>query len=121
MTIKRKTKTKKITLLIQSRIGLPCPSCGEIMTGVPGHPQYATLEHVIPLDHGGTNHISNLDIICNSCNSARNYVKQYFDNRNRRVPREYWQCSLRSSLLYIIDRYYKEYHDIFLIARFGKN
>ena len=85
------------------------------------HPNMATVEHVIPLDHGGTNDPSNIDIICLSCNRARNSVKQHFDNRSRRVPSEYWQCSLRHSLIYIIDRFYKEYHVIFLNARFGNN
>ena len=118
---KRKNKTKQQHSLVLSRIGLPCPICGEILVGTPGHPQYATLEHVIPLDHGGTNHLTNLDVICTSCNSARNSVKQHFDNRSRQVPKEYWQVSLRSSLIYIIDRFYKEYHIIFLNARFGNN
>ena len=118
---KRRNKTKTQHSLVLSRIGLPCPSCGEILVGDPGHPQYATLEHVIPLDHGGTNHLTNLDVICTSCNSARNSVKQHFDNRSRQVPKEYWQVSLRNSLIYIIDRFYKEYHIIFLNARFGNN
>ena len=118
---KKRNKTKTQHSLVLSRIGLPCPSCGEILVGVPGHPQYATLEHVIPLDHGGTNHPSNLDVICTSCNSARNSVKQHFDNRFRQVPKEYWQISLCSSLIYNIDRFYKEYHIIFLNARFGNN
>ena len=116
----RRNKNKYQLLLVLSRIGFPCPICGEIMVGDPGHPQSATLEHVIPLHHGGTNHPSNLDVICNSCNSARNTVKQYFDARFRRVPFEYWQCSLVKSLKHIIDHFYNEYHIIFLNARFGK-
>jgi hypothetical protein len=86
----------------------------------PNHPNMATVEHIIPLDHDGTYDPSNIDIICLSCNRARNSVKQHFDNLYRRVPSEYWQCSLRNSLIYTIDRFYKEYHIIFLIARFGK-
>jgi 5-methylcytosine-specific restriction endonuclease McrA len=116
----RKNKNHKLKLLILSRIGLPCPCCGEVMDENPNHSNMATVEHIIPLDHGGTNDPSNIDIICLSCNRARNSVKQHFDNRYRRVPSEYWQCSLRNSLIYIIDRFYKEYHIIFLIARFGK-
>jgi len=118
MKIKRK-KTKQMTLLIQSRIGFPCPCCGEIMVGDPDHPQYATIEHIIPLDHGGTNNPDNLDVICYSCNTARNSVKQYFDNRGHRVPKEYWQISLSKSIQHFIDAFYGEYHTIFLKARFG--
>ena len=121
MKHKRKNKNKNLKFTILSRIGLPCPCCGNVMVETLNHPYMATLEHVIPLDHGGTNDPSNLDIICLSCNRARNSVKQHFDNCSRRVPKEYWQCSLRNSLIYIIDRFYKEYHVIFLIARFGNN
>ena len=116
---RRRNKTKIQHSLVLSRIGLICPTCGKILVGTPGHPQYATLEHVVPLDHGGTDHLSNLDVICTSCNSARNSVKQYFENRSRHIPKEYWRASLCRFEIYTIDRRYKEYHTIFLNARFG--
>jgi hypothetical protein len=121
MKTKRISKNKTLKSTILSRIGLPCPCCGKIMVGSSDSPLYATLEHIIPLDHGGTNHPNNLDVICTSCNSARNTVKQHFDNRSRQVPIEYWQYSLRNSFIYSIDRFYKEYHVVFLNARFGNN
>lgn len=116
---RRRNKSTSQHSLVLSRIGHPCPTCGETMVGDSGHLHKATLEHIIPLDHGGTDHLSNLDVICTSCNSARNSVKQYFENRSRHIPREYWRSSLSRYEIYTIDRYYKEYHTIFLNARFG--
>jgi len=116
----RKNKNKTLRTLILSRIGFPCPCCGEIMVGDPNHANMATLEHVEPLDHGGSNHPSNLDVICLSCQRARNYVKQFFENKNRLVPKEYWQLSLCYDLIYLVDRFYKEFHLIFLQRRFER-
>lgn len=42
--------------------GLPCVSCGKPST---------TIDHVIPLTHGGTNEPSNLQPMCNACNSKK--------------------------------------------------
>ena len=104
---------------VQSKIGFPCPPCGDKMVATCNHTTMATLEHVIPLSHGGSNHSSNLDVICLSCQRARNYVKQYFENQEDFVPKEYWQLSLCPSLIHFIDAYYIIYHDIFIKARFG--
>jgi len=90
------------------------------MVGAPPHANMATLEHVIPLDHGGTNHPSNLDVICLSCQRVRNSVKIHFDNQGRLVPKEYWQLSLCNSLMYLVEEFYKEYHEIFLQRRYGE-
>ena len=120
MKTKRKTKTKTLRKLILSRVGFPCPCCGEIMVGDPNHANMATLEHVEPLDHGGSNHPSNLDVICLSCQRARNSVKQFFENQKRLVPKEYWQLSLCYDLIYLVDRFYKEFHVIFLKCRFER-
>ena len=90
------------------------------MVGEPNHANMATLEHVEPLHHGGTNHPSNLDVLCLSCQRARNFVKQFFENKNRRVPKEYWQLSLSYDLIYLVDRFYKEFHLIFLQRRFER-
>ena len=117
---KRKSKNAFLRSLIRSRIGFPCPCCGEVMVGEPNHANMATLEHVIPLDHGGTNHPSNLDVICLSCQRVRNSVKIHFDNQRRLVPKEYWQLSLCNSLMYLVEEFYKEYHEIFLQRRYGE-
>jgi len=39
-----------------------------------GIPTQFTLDHVIPLSHGGTNHWMNLVGSCHSCNNKRNRV-----------------------------------------------
>ena len=120
MKKKRKKKTNTQSRLVLSRIGFPCPCCGEVLAADSGQSQYATLEHIVPLDHGGSNEPHNLDVICNLCNSARNTVKQHFENKHRHIPKKYWQESLRlPSSIYNVNRYFSEYHTIFLKARFG--
>ena len=105
--------------LIQSRIGSTCPTCGVKLVAICDTMDKATIEHVLPLSNGGSNHKSNLAVICRACNYARNSVNQFFKNRDQCVPIEYWQCSLSPSLLPIIEHYYSDYHKIFLNARSG--
>ena len=116
--IKRK-HNNAMKKFVQSRIGFPCPLCGDKMVTTRNHKSKATIEHVNPLDNGGCNSMTNLEVICLACNRARNSVKQYFEVNGEIVPVEYWQCSLKSSLIYIVDCFYKQYHDFFLKARFG--
>jgi 5-methylcytosine-specific restriction endonuclease McrA len=40
----------------------------------PGWPRSATLDHVVPRDAGGSNHVSNLVTACHSCNSRRHHA-----------------------------------------------
>jgi hypothetical protein len=111
--------TDKMKTLIQSRIGSACPICGVKLVAICDTMDKATIEHVLPLSNGGSNEKRNLAVICRACNYARNFVKQFFENKGERVPVEYWQCSLLSSLLPIVEHYYYDYHKIFLNARFG--
>lgn len=46
-----------------------CYVCGDDLCGLPR--QHVTLDHLIPLVHGGTNHASNLVTCCHLCNSHR--------------------------------------------------
>ncbi len=115
----KRKHSKSMQTFVQSRIGFPCPSCGDKLVTTRNHQSKATIEHVKPLDNGGSNFMSNLEVICLACNRARNSVKQYFEVKGEIVPVEYWQCSLRSSLIDTVDRFYKQYHDFFLKARFG--
>ena len=115
----RRNKSRAMITLVQSKIGFPCPCCGVKMVTIRDHPAMATIEHVKPLGDYGTNSKNNLEVICLACNRARNFVKQYFDGLGQIVPVEYWQCSLRTSLLYIVNCFYEQYHKIFLNARFG--
>ena len=119
MTV-RKKYNNYITKYRQSRIGFACPICRvKLVATSDNMDMSATIEHVLPLSNGGSNHKSNLTVICRACNFARNSVKQFFENKNERVPVEYWQCSLSSSLQNIVEHFYKDYHDSFLNARFG--
>lgn len=117
MTIKRRT-TNKMKHYRLSKVGFACPICGVKLTAVCSKsPSFATIEHIIPLDQGGDNRIQNIEIICLACNRARNYVKQDYQNRNLIVPIEYWQCSLIGVLDYIVNAFYREYHELFLKVR----
>ncbi|MDA8610036.1 HNH endonuclease [Euryarchaeota archaeon] len=98
-------------------IGSACPICRVKLVAIGDNTP--TIEHIIPLSNGGSNRKNNLTVICRACNHARNFVKQFFENKGERVPVEYWQCSLLSSLLPIVEHYYYDYHKIFLNARFG--
>lgn len=50
-----------------------CKSCGQ--TNVESH---LTIDHIIPLAGGGSNDISNLQTLCQSCNQSKQH---YFDPR----------------------------------------
>lgn len=48
-----------------------CPLCGVFMTGRPRKPNSKHLDHIVPLNVGGTHTRGNLRIICASCNLRR--------------------------------------------------
>jgi 5-methylcytosine-specific restriction endonuclease McrA len=50
-----------------------CQLCGEPvdLTLTPPHPQSATLDHVIPRAHGGSDHRDNLQLAHLDCNEAK--------------------------------------------------
>jgi len=45
----------------------------------------STVDHIIPLDAGGKNDLSNLIAACGKCNSRKStkYIGEYFDNKKR--------------------------------------
>ena len=45
-----------------------CCWCGEYLTD-----ENSTIEHIIPKNNGGTNHVDNLAISCSWCNHLRGY------------------------------------------------
>ena len=82
------------------------------------NPDSATCEHIVPLDDGGQHAISNIEIICGACQSANNSVKQYYKIQGRIVPSEYWTLSLDMlSFGPLVERFYSQYHGIFLEKR----
>jgi hypothetical protein len=63
----KRRRTKKDRLI--KRHGLTCCWCSEALTS-----ETATIEHLIPLSQGGSNHISNLRLACYPCNNGRNQL-----------------------------------------------
>ncbi|MEO1183870.1 MAG: HNH endonuclease [Cyanobacteria bacterium J06636_27] len=53
-----------------------CQSCGKLQVEAS-----LTIDHIIPLSHGGSNDISNLQTLCFSCNRKKS---NSIDNRFRR-------------------------------------
>tara|TARA_B100000470_G_C19656818_1_gene331337 strand:- start:164 stop:496 length:333 start_codon:yes stop_codon:yes gene_type:complete len=60
-------------------------------------PCSVTTEHVQPVDekHGGADNMSNLEIICSSCQCARNQLKQFFENCDDILPDKFWYASIK--------------------------
>lgn len=48
-----------------------CPLCGCEMNEIKNHPQEKTLEHIIPLNVGGTHTMDNVMYDCRKCNLSR--------------------------------------------------
>lgn len=57
------TSNKKIRKLIFSRDGKFCKECGAIKN--------LTLDHITPVSCGGVDELSNLQVLCRSCNSKK--------------------------------------------------
>lgn len=49
----------------------PMPGCGVWMTGKPGLPNSKELDHILPINQGGTHTHGNVRIICRDCNRKR--------------------------------------------------
>lgn len=120
MPKRRPKATNEMIRIRNQSIGKLCPitECDTIM----GDPSLnncasATIEHIHPLDDGGVNAMTNIAIICGGCQRARNETKQHFKNEGEKVPYEYWQVSLVSTLPKIIEAFYAVYHEIFLTKR----
>jgi 5-methylcytosine-specific restriction enzyme A len=67
---KRISLPKEVREYVFQRDNRQCRSCGKNTD--------LTIDHIIPLATSGTNDISNLQTLCNSCNSQK---KHYFDPR----------------------------------------
>lgn len=48
-----------------------CALCGEAVVLKSGDPREATIDHVVPLAHGGLDVLSNTQLACAACNHAK--------------------------------------------------
>ena len=70
---------KKIRLFIIKRDGNKCLKCKSDLK--------LQLDHIIPISKGGQNRLSNLQTLCNSCNSKKRDT--YHDYRNNNLKKSY--------------------------------
>tara|TARA_B100001996_G_C18299462_1_gene454041 strand:+ start:84 stop:527 length:444 start_codon:yes stop_codon:yes gene_type:complete len=101
--LRRKSRSKSNMRFRDSKVGMQCPQCGVFMTesSPPGkNPCSVTIEHIQPMDflHGGASNISNIEIICDSCNNARNKLKQKYELKGDILPDKFWYLSLYHEL-----------------------
>lgn len=72
-----------------------CIHCNsKIMVDPQGNLISATIEHIVPKNHNGTDELSNLTLACKQCNESKGYR---LDNKNRN----------NAKLMEVIDRLQK--------------
>jgi len=119
---KRKLPTKKMKTLRSEKVGTICPVFGCDFVLTPSGPasdsrktaeSAATVEHIRPLADGGPHCISNIAIICDQCQRARNAL--FISHReNNAFPPDYWTISLMSSMEHLLQAFYSDLHEEFL-------
>ena len=62
----RKYSNPKNKKILYGEQGGYCNGCGEHF-----NPRNLTIDHIIPQSRGGTDHLSNLQLLCNACNSKK--------------------------------------------------
>lgn len=72
----RKVQTSNVTAAQEAEMRrrarkCPMPGCGVWMTGKPHLPNSKELDHILPLNQGGTHTHGNVRIICRRCNQTR--------------------------------------------------
>ena len=71
---------KSVQAFVFARDNYTCQSCQEMQDKVK-----LSIDHIIPLSHGGSNDISNLQTLCLFCNQSKNNrldrrFKRYFNS-----------------------------------------
>ncbi len=56
----------KTAYLIRSRDNFVCQACGKNVRGKENH-----IDHIVPVDFGGTNELDNLQLLCKACNLGK--------------------------------------------------
>ncbi|CAJ4107644.1 HNH endonuclease [Burkholderia pseudomallei] len=69
LTTKREKKDQPIVATLLARDGSACFFCRKEMT-----PEDRTLEHLVPIAHGGPNHLSNLVLAHRTCNQIAGHL-----------------------------------------------
>ena len=64
---------------LMQKQGGACAICGEQMSRGDG-PRQMTIDHVMPVSKGGTSVITNLQLACSACNSAKGDAYQWGDS-----------------------------------------
>lgn len=54
-----------------NRSGGRCENCGDELNLIHGDPKQATRDHIVPRCEGGSDQMSNLQILCRVCNVAK--------------------------------------------------
>lgn len=67
---KRKEKEWALRTLIQKHGGL-CAICRNQVSLKENDPREATIDHIIPISKGGSDHITNLQLACRECNGNK--------------------------------------------------
>jgi len=77
-------KWRETRMLILKRDDFTCAYCGQ---------GASTVDHIVPLDHGGTDHETNLTAACANCNfskknkSAKEFIEKKYAKRFFDTPR----------------------------------
>ena len=67
---------RSVKKYVLQRNNYQCQSCGK-----PETEAQLNIDHIVPLAKGGSNDISNLQVLCNRCNCQK---KHHFDSRFQR-------------------------------------
>ncbi len=66
-------------LELKKKFNYTCPMCGQREPFVNQRCQFLTIDHIIPLNWGGTNYINNIQPLCLKCNSKKHTQIIFFE------------------------------------------